>query len=212
MKQVYRMTKVEGKDDFYGRLDKMEWALIDKYPWHEGYRPRAQACVGYDKNGLWVCMRAFEKQVRAEYGERNDPVCNDSCLEFFFAPLPQQSLMYFNFEINPLGAMYIGFSPTGRRADSKKIMDAPSNAYFNMQTTLRLGEREDACWEVCFYVPFAFISRFTPDFDPVSAKKIQANFYKCADKSPSPHWGSWNPVELPRPDFHSPEFFGILEL
>lgn len=210
MKQVYRMARVENRSDFYGRLYQMEWAFIDKYPWRGGTGPRAQACAAYDDNGLWVCLRAYEKWVRAEYRMRNDPVCCDSCLEFFFAPTPDRGLKYFNFEFNPLGTAYIGFSPTGLRADSAKIADAPDNAYFDIETTLRLGERPDACWQVCFCVPYAFIRRFVPEFSGPGAD-MQGNFYKCGDKTDSPHWGSWNAIDLPAPDFHTPAFFGILK-
>ena len=37
------------------------------------------------------------------------------------------------------------------------------------------------------------------------------NFYKC-DESLHPHFGSWNPIEAPAPDFHRPECFGKLML
>ena len=39
----------------------------------------------------------------------------------------------------------------------------------------------------------------------------RANFYKCADKTSHPHWLTWSVVDKPRPDFHVPQFFGILE-
>jgi hypothetical protein len=39
-----------------------------------------------------------------------------------------------------------------------------------------------------------------------------ANFYKCGDETPEPHFLSWNPIDLPKPNFHVPQFFGQLEL
>ena len=42
-----------------------------------------------------------------------DAVCTDSCLEFFLAPWSEDA-RYFNFEFNPLGALYLGFG--GERA------------------------------------------------------------------------------------------------
>jgi hypothetical protein len=41
---------------------------------------------------------------------------------------------------------------------------------------------------------------------------IRANFYKCGDLTAHPHFLSWNPIDLPKPDFHRPEFFGTLTL
>lgn len=37
-----------------------------------------------------------------------------------------------------------------------------------------------------------------------------ANFYKCGDKLQTPHFLSWNPINLEKPNFHCPEFFGTL--
>ena len=37
-----------------------------------------------------------------------------------------------------------------------------------------------------------------------------ANFYKCGDDTTKPHFLSWNPVKAPKPDFHRPEQFGVL--
>lgn len=40
--------------------------------------------------------------------------------------------------------------------------------------------------------------------------KSKANFYKCGDKLPYPHYLSWNQIAFPNPDFHQPESFGFL--
>ena len=38
---------------------------------------------------------------------------------------------------------------------------------------------------------------------------MAGNFYKC-DESIHPHFGSWNAVVWPKPDFHRPECFGAI--
>jgi hypothetical protein len=38
--------------------------------------------------------------------------------------------------------------------------------------------------------------------------KATANFYKCGDGTPEPHFVTWNPVGTENPDYHRPEFFG----
>jgi hypothetical protein len=37
-----------------------------------------------------------------------------------------------------------------------------------------------------------------------------ANFYKCGDDTMQPHYHTWSPVSTERPDFHQPDFFGLL--
>ena len=61
----------------------------------------------YDAEHLYVYQRAEEKNIRAQYTGLTDPVCNDSCMEFFLAPV-QGDGRYINFEVNPNGAFNAG--------------------------------------------------------------------------------------------------------
>jgi hypothetical protein len=51
---------------------------------------------------------------------------------------------------------------------------------------------------------------FNQDFS--SGKRMKGNFQKCGDKTKFPHYGSWNRIDTPEPDFHRPEYFGDLIL
>ena len=42
--------------------------------------------------------------------------------------------------------------------------------------------------------------------------RAKANFYKCGDKLPVPHFLSWKPINVPAPDFHLPCFLETLSL
>ena len=37
---------------------------------------------------------------------------------------------------------------------------------------------------------------------------MKGNVYKCGDMLPHPHFLSFFPIHLPKPDFHRPDFFG----
>ena len=63
-------------------------------------------------------------------------------------------------------------------------------------------------WRVAMCIPYELIG-FSSDTVPC---QLSTNFYKCADKSDHPHFVSWNPIDTAAPDFHRPEFFGIMEL
>lgn len=45
----------------------------------------------------------------------------------------------------------------------------------------------------------------------MDGQTIKANFYKCGDELQTPHFLSWNPINIEKPDFHRPDFFGSLE-
>ena len=68
------------------------------------------------------------------------------------------------------------------------------------------GERT---WQLCLAVPVeAYYQHSLPSFDGL---KVKGNVYKCGDKLPHPHFLSFFPIDLPKPDFHRPDFFGSVE-
>ena len=97
------------------------------------------------------------------------------------------------------------------RADRRH---APQEVLDKVQRWASLGreafeERVGECsWEVALVVPYSafFLHRITS----LDGQTIRANFYKCGDNLETPHFLSWNPIELEKPNFHCPEFFGML--
>ncbi len=49
------------------------------------------------------------------------------------------------------------------------------------------------------------------DAESLHRQTMRGNFYKCGDETPQPHYISWNPIDMPTPNFHVPQFFGTLE-
>ena len=211
MEKSYPLVRISKDADIFAAAEKGMRAAVEEYRWQSDYTPRAEAFVAVSEDALRVCLTAWEQEIRAEGCARNDMVCQDSCLEFFFAPTEGQ-LAYFNFEFNPHGTLYVGFSPEGTRESSAKICDAPDNAFFRVETRQTLGRGDGSRWQVAFDVPFVFIRRFVPNFDIVQNGGLRGNFYKCGDLTATPHWGSWNPVGTGAPDFHRPEYFGKMPL
>ncbi len=185
------------------RLEPFSWenvpALsIDNLLWTDATQITAQAQLCYDQEALYVRLSAKEQHIRAEEtGPLCEP-CEDSCLEFFFSPMPSDN-RYFNIEFNPNGCIYLGFGS-------------------NFQNLVRLIPEEmsivptvnrfDGGWEITYSIPCSFIRLFFQDFTPRSGSFIRANCYKCGEATVSPHYLAWNPVDLPEPCFHCPEFFG----
>ena len=70
----------------------------------------------------------------------------------------------------------------------------------------KIGE---CTWEVALLIPYkVFFKHAITGLDGMS---IRANFYKCGDELQKPHFLSWNPIKIEKPDFHRPDFFGLLE-
>ena len=73
-------------------------------------RMTQQIC--YDDLAIYIHQRATEAHIRAMHHSPLAQVCEDSCMEFFFCPMPGDG-RYFNFEWNLNGCLYLGFG-TGR--------------------------------------------------------------------------------------------------
>ena len=205
---------IENPKLWYAAYDVSEpsnpkWIDIAVYPWGGTYRPRSMAAICRSENGLHIVMRAYETDIRMQVKMRNGPVYTDSCMEFFFSPMPDVSPAYFNFEINPAGVLYIGFSEAGTRETSAPLDDAPDNAYFSVRASAEAVERQ-GYWQISYEIPYAFIQKKCPGFLPETATYIRGNFYKCADAAAAPHYGAWNGITAAAPDFHRLDCFGRL--
>lgn len=166
----------------------------------DGISAWAQAC--YDEQYLYVRLHSRGEAILRRYTGENDPVCTDSCLEFFFAP-NEKADRYFNVEVNPNGACYFGF---GRlRGDRYRVLrkDLPEVLQIKPFDT-------EGGWGVEFAVPVHEVQTFCPDFQLCAGTVLKGNFYKCAEDSATPHFMTWNYVAAEKPDFHRPECFGAL--
>lgn len=224
--KIGKITKVASRENWITDVKKQPadwdgWLRLDSYPWGGTYKPVTLAAVSRDDHGLNIYMRSYEKKIRFQGKNRNDFVCQDSCMEFFFAPMGPEKLAYFNFELNPKGIAYIGFSGDGTRSGSRQAGKEQDDAYFEIKGMSEAEalcyneknkENDAACWDLSYAIPYALIKAYIPEFDPEAPnKKISANFYKCGDLTDNIHYGAWNPLTSEKPDFHRPEDFGILQ-
>lgn len=162
---------------------------------------KAQAQICYDDEALYVRMQAVEADIRAEHTGLLDEICEDSCLEFFFCPIEGDS-RYFNLEVNPNCAVYLGVGSSVNTL-LRLIPEAP--------TILPKAARTEDGWFIEYAFPHEFVRRIFPDYAPAPGVSIRANCYKCGDLTAKPHYLAWQPV----PDeggftFHCPQHFGIM--
>ncbi len=178
--------------------DRIPAISIDQVLWLPDAGIRAEGQLCYDDAALYVHMRAVEKNIRAEYTQPLSPVCNDSCLEFFFMIDGEEN--YFNFEINPNGCLCIQF---GKKIDRIDIAQERSQQYFDISAS---GTPDG--WEIFYRIPVGFIQLFYPGyrFD----RDIRANMYKCGNHTVNKHFIAWAPIETEKPNFHLPEFFRLM--
>lgn len=191
-------------------LQKPDWTTVEKAsveicPWCDEYRPETFAQLAYQEGkGFWVRMTCRETDPKAVYTQPDDPVCQDSCLEFFADFDPSAQKGYLNCEANSLGTMLLGFGPQRHGRQRVREMGCP----LPKLTAFCTGEFWG--WEGFFSLEL--VEQLWGKKSFAAGETFRANFYKCGDKTEVEHYCVWNRVETPNPDYHRPEYFGWMIL
>lgn len=178
----------------------VNWA---EYP----YAPVAAFDIARSDTHLVIRYFVRGEGIRATYARDGEPVWRDSCVEFFVRE--PGSECYYNFEFNCIGTCLAGYG-AGRNGRTP-LPDGQLERIVRHASPGRepLGEKSGIqAWELIVAIPFELFGA-DPERLP---ETLRANFYKCGDDTPIPHFVSWNPIDAPSPDFHLPEFFGEIRL
>jgi hypothetical protein len=175
--------------------------------------PTAEVKIIYDTKSISVMFQVEDRYVRATAAAHQDDVYNDSCVEFFFTPNTDVSKGYFNLEMNCGGTMLFHFQRQPRR-ERLVIPESDCRAIQVRHSLPRIVNPEidePVTWSVAYKIPINLLARYCPVISPTPQAAWRVNFYKCADATTQPHWLTWAPIDLPVPDFHQPQSFGILQ-
>lgn len=167
----------------------------------------------YDDEAVYVIFKVVDKFVKAVAQKHQDKVFQDSCVEFFFSPDSTTSKGYFNLETNCGGTILFNYQ-TGKNIGKQKIAESDIEKITIASSLPKIIDEEittDTTWYLEYKLPYSILRNYF-EFDKPREKLLwRANFYKCADKTSRPHWLTWNKIDLPKPDFHQPGFFGYIE-
>lgn len=169
------------------------------------YKPKMEVRAAHNGNQLLVNYRVTEECVRAVAPHDDGNVWEDSCCELFLSPVADGT--YYNIECNAAGTLLIGFG--AGRADRKRaameVLDTVDR-WTSMGRAPFANIEGERTWQLCLAIPVsAFFAHNVQSFDGLSVK---GNVYKCGDMLPHPHFLSFFPIDIPKPDFHRPDFFG----
>jgi hypothetical protein len=171
------------------------------------YKPGVEFAIAWSENCLHLYFSVKEDAIMALTDTDNGPVWKDSCVEFFVSP--DSNDFYYNFEFNCIGACLLAY---GNSRQNREF--APSSALSEIRRLTSLERKAfpvvtgNHSWDLYAEIPaIAFFKHPKLIFREGTFK---ANFYKCGDSLPVPHYLTWNPVNTREPDYHRPEFFGDL--
>lgn len=192
--------QVWGSEGGTGLLTDLQWHSIAHSPWSTEYPycPEVRFQAGHSKENIYLHYEVREQYLKAQYVRINEQVWEDSCVEFFLSLDGRKT--YYNIEFNVLGTGLVGYG-TAVKSERKRL-EAHLTAQISTLTQVSniAGEKS---WRMLMVIPKLIFNKEIPLETPV-----HANFYKCGDGLPEPHYLAWNNIENPTPNFHLPAFFG----
>lgn len=167
-----------------------------------GAAPRLATAVRVGLRAGVLCVRFDGRDggAVATLTERDAPLWKEDVFEVFLAA-EDPPRRYFEFEVNPLGALFDavvespGLSRATMRVDAS--WDCPG---FEARVTRRPDR-----WSALLRIPLA------PLFGATAPSRLRANFFRI-DRGDPDEFTAWSPTLADPPDFHVPERFGVLAL
>jgi hypothetical protein len=197
-------------DEISEKFDDLNIKIpIKEVNWKDyDYKPEVAFKIGYTENEILLKYYVTEHSFKAQKTESNQNVYEDSCVEFFVSPADDG--IYYNLEFNGIGTCLMG-SGTARenssRADPAIISRIRRKTSVGKNAVKEINS--EFSWTITMAIPLNVF--FHHDVKELKGKVFRANFYKCGDGLSVPHYITWNPVRTEAPDYHQPEFFGLLK-
>ena len=197
---------------FYNSSEEFEKACFHRltnYHWESDppYRPDTYFKMAVVGDTLVATLKCYEENPRAVFENRDDPIYNDSCLEFFVAPIEEKE-EYINIEMNSRGAFLCEFGK-GKydRVFLKSFTDAEP-----MVESFKGEDMQGAFWGVTAKLTKDFLSEvYKVEKESIDFSTVKANFYRCGDACEIQHYLAFSPVTTLPPGFHNPECFAIFK-
>jgi hypothetical protein len=191
--------------DISTTLDKWPKQKLMYAPWAAyPYHPEVLFAIAYGNDALFIKYFVKEKTLRAVNYTVNSPVYKDSCVEFFIGF--ENEPAYYNFEFNCIGTHLTGY---GENNLNRKTLPAHISQQIKYKAVLTNDQKNESVgWELTLLIPFTTF--YYHSISSLKGKNCIANFYKCGDELPEPHFVSWSNIQWPQPNFHLRQFFGKL--
>lgn len=185
-------------------LNALSKQSIAEAPWPAyPYKPAVQFVIGYAAHHLFLKYFVAEKSIRAVSNQVNGMVWEDSCVEFFLA---FDQAAYYNLEFNCIGTTRVGYGPS---KTERNLLPAPIvEQVITRALIMRQPGGKAVHWELTICIPLSTFIHHQPL--ELAGRDCRANFYKCGDLLPEPHFISWSGIKSAEPNFHVPASFGHL--
>lgn len=195
--------------DISDSLDRLEKNEVSHHLWPaSAAKPDVRFTIAHHSDCIFLKYYVTESTLRAFCLKPNEPVYQDSCVEFFVSF--KGDINYYNLEFNSLGTCLLGY---GSGRNDRQLLPVDVITQIKHLAVIQSASPSTATasynWQLTLMIPIEVFSNSS--ISSLQGASAKANFYKCGDELPEPHFLAWNKIDAPSPDFHLPEFFGQLD-
>lgn len=221
MDSSYSIKKVSHLPDFNPEDPIWKKAVAEQMTYFhkdsaKDFRPEVTVRALHDGNDIMVYFDVKDRYVRIVHTAINSMICEDSCAEVFLQP-GNIDKGYINIEVNAGGAIHSSHIRNWTRAPGgfsdfayiSKDHIRKITAKGSLPQIIDPEITEPTNWWIIWRIPRAYLENVFGPLGDLSGQTWRGNFFKCADCSSRPHWGSLMPIG-PELNFHEPKFFGKL--
>jgi hypothetical protein len=196
------ISKQDALDVLTGIFKPLQSHQLNYEPWPgKGVKPKVEFNIAYGDDDVYLKFLVNERHYRAVHKNANDPVYEDSCVEFFIGFGDEEA--YYNFEFNAGGTALVGWGKNRQR----ELLDITLIKDIRRYALVSVADQPlPFSWELLIAIPFGVFSKNR--ITTLKNLTCRANFYKCGDKLPEPHFLCWNNIVTDKPNFHLPQYFG----
>ncbi|MEO5948742.1 MAG: carbohydrate-binding family 9-like protein [Chitinophagaceae bacterium] len=204
VKNISNSIENNSIDKIANLLDTFEKQVLEYVPWPEfSDKPKVVFTIAHNQSNIFLKYYVEEKNIRAENKIANSPVHEDSCVEFFISF--NEDISYYNIEFNCIGTGLIAYGPSKY---NRQLLESDMVNNLKKKSVIVSENANATNWELTLVIPLStFVHTSFQNLEDITCR---ANFYKCGDLLPEPHFISWSNIISSHPNFHLPQFFGKL--
>lgn len=167
-------------------------------------RLRTLVSLEHDDEELRVTFDYDDDRIVASLTDRDSDLYTEDVLEVFLSPSRLEE--YFEFEVNPLGALFDARVTSPERHRSTMTVDRSWNCDGLRCEIQTASDGSTTTRRTTLTIPFACLGVSSP----ARGERWRGNFYRI-DRAPAgDSFAAWNPTLATPPDFHLPDRFGVI--
>ena len=212
---THTVRQATGRIVIDGILDEADWAAAESFgdfvfPWYTGgEQEQSEVKMLWDDTFLYVAFACDDTHIWAEHFSTNASVSRDDCAELFWNPDPDNSLSFYQFEINCVGnilSLYYNFE--GGRGSPRNTIMIPHIAQ-TIDGTVNDDSDIDTGWIIEYAFRFEDYPELSPKPAPEPGDSWRIGLHRCGGKT-NPQYSQWSASRTERPNYHRPQDFGTL--